>query len=128
MNTKRNLLAFLASGVWISISEFTRNELVFKAFWIEKFNSMGLVFPSEPINNALWGLWSFMLSGLIVFLSSKLRLLETIIVTWLMAFTMMWVVIGNLNVLPSGLLLFAMPWSSFQPKGNLYSTSTQDFA
>ena len=108
---KKNIFAFLASGAWISISEFIRNELLLKTYWLDKYNSMELVFPSEPVNYALWGVWSFMLSGLTVFLLKKIRFFEAIIVIWLTAFLMMWIVIGNLNVLPFGLLFFAIPWS-----------------
>ncbi len=111
---KKNIFAFIASGLWISISEFTRNELLLKNYWVEKYNSMGLSFPSDPLNNAMWGIWSFMLAGLILFLLKKIRFLEAIGVVWLMAFVMMWIVIGNLNALPLKLLIFAVPWSMFE--------------
>ena len=51
---KKSLLAVLASGAWVSASEFARNELAFKSSWIEKFNSNGMTFPSDLMNNALW--------------------------------------------------------------------------
>jgi hypothetical protein len=108
---KKNIFAFLAAGAWISISEFTRNELLFKSYWIEKYNSMGLVFPSDPLNNAMWGVWSFLLAGMILFLLKKIRFRETLAVVWIMAFVMMWIVTGNMNVLPFKLLIFAVPWS-----------------
>lgn len=108
---KKKLLAFFLSAAWIGFSEFVRNELLFKSHWINKYNSLNLVFPSEMINNAVWGIWSFLLAGLIVFLSTKLRLIENIVVSWLFAFVLMWLVAGNLNVLPLSLLLFAIPLS-----------------
>ncbi len=83
----------------------------FKSSWIEKFSSNGMIFPSDLMNNALWGLWSFMLAGSVVFLLKRMRFVEVVLVAWSMAFVMMWIVIGNLNVLPSGLLPFAIPWS-----------------
>lgn len=58
----KNILAFLAAGIWISLSEFNRNELLFKTYWLQKYASLGLQFPSGPINNALWGIWSFLLT------------------------------------------------------------------
>jgi hypothetical protein len=61
------------------------------------------------VNTALWGLWSFMLAGVIVFLLQKLRFLETVVTVWFLAFVMMWIVVGNLNVLPLELLKFAIP-------------------
>ena len=108
---QKRFLAFLAAGVWISISEFVRNELLFKSYWLEKYSSIGMVFPAEPINNGLWGVWSFMLAGVIVYLLHRLRFVETIAVVWFSVFVLMWVVIGNLNVLPMGLLVFAVPLS-----------------
>jgi hypothetical protein len=111
MVTKKQIPAFLASGIWISASEFVRNELLFKSYWLDKYSSLGLQFPSAPLNNAMWGVWSFMLSFSIVFLLQKLRMTETILIAWLLAFVMMWIVIGNLDVLPFGLLLFAVPLS-----------------
>ena len=107
----RTMLAILASGTWISLSEFARNELLFKSYWLEKYGSLGLQFPSEPLNGALWVVWSFLLAASIAVLSSKLRMLEAVATAWVMAFAMMWLVIGNLNVLPLGLLVFAIPLS-----------------
>jgi len=108
---KKNIAAFLASGAWIGISEFARNEILFKSYWIDKYAGLGLVFPSDNVNNAMWGAWSFMLAGLVVFLVRRLGLLEAVAAAWLAAFVMMWIVIWNLNVLPTGLLLFAVPLS-----------------
>jgi hypothetical protein len=111
MKLIKPLLSFTAAAVWISFSEFLRNEIVFKHLWISHYQSMGLVFPSAMINNAVWGIWSFFLAGLILTLSRKMKLIETIIITWAAAFVMMWLVIGNLNVLPFSLLFYAVPWS-----------------
>jgi hypothetical protein len=108
---KKAILAFLASGIWISISEFVRNELLFKFLWIDKYESLGLQFPSETINNVLWGVWSFLMAFVLVYLLQKLRVIETIVMVWLAAFVMMWLVIGNLNVLHFMLLLPAVPLS-----------------
>ena len=34
----RTMLAILASGTWISLSEFARNELLFKSYWLEQID------------------------------------------------------------------------------------------
>ncbi len=47
--------AVLGAAVWISISEFVRNEFLVKSYWIEHYSAMGQVFPSAPVNGALWG-------------------------------------------------------------------------
>jgi hypothetical protein len=105
------LKSIILVGGWIGASEFIRNELLFKSFWLDKYNSLGLDFPSSMINNLVWAIWSFTLAGLIIYLSEKLSFRSSIIVTWLFAFGMMWLVIGNMNVLPYRLLIFALPLS-----------------
>jgi len=108
---KNKIFAFLVSGFWIGFSEFVRNELLFKSYWIEKYAALGLDFPSKMANNMVWGIWSFAMAGLILFLSNRLTLKGTIFASWWSSFLMMWLVVGNLNVLPTKLLLFAIPLS-----------------
>lgn len=108
---KKLALAILAAGAWINLSEFLRNELLFKQHWLDKYEALGLSFPSAPINGALWVLWGFLLAGCIVTLSRKQTFTETFLVSWTIAFLLMWIVTGNLNVLPVGLLPVAVPWS-----------------
>ena len=55
---KQTILPILLATIWISISEFARNEFLLKSYWKDHYQSLGLVFPSEPINGAAWGLWS----------------------------------------------------------------------
>lgn len=70
-----------------------------------------MTFPSEPINGAVWGLWSLLFAGAIFFLSHRLSLLETTLLAWFTGFVLMWVATWNLGVLPLGLLIFAIPLS-----------------
>lgn len=123
---KRIVLALCGSGLWISFSEFLRNEVLFKALWIEKYYGLGLEFPSSMINNILWGVWSFLLAGMIVFLMRRLNSLEVTLVTWVMAFLMMWITIGNLNVLPMTLLIYALPLSIIEISGAVLITGLID--
>jgi hypothetical protein len=108
---KKTVLPILLTTIWISISEFVRNELLLKSFWVEHYKELGLVFPSEPINGAVWGLWSLLFAISIFIISKKFSLIETTLLSWLVGFVLMWVVIGNLNVLPYGILLYAVPLS-----------------
>mgnify|MGYP006284466397 CR=1 FL=1 len=108
---KKIVMAILLSGIWINLSEFLRNEIFFKHHWLDKYAELDLTFPSAAVNNALWGAWGFVLAGCITYLARRLTLLETTILAWALAFLLMWVVIGNLNVLPIGLLPVAVPWS-----------------
>lgn len=108
---KKTVLPILLATIWISISEFVRNELLLKSFWVEHYQKLGLVFPSEPINGAVWGLWSLLFAISIFIVSKKFSLIETTLLSWFVGFVLMWVVIGNLNVLPYGILLYAIPLS-----------------
>ena len=52
---KKKILAGFLSGLWISLSEFVRNELLFKSYWIDKYAHLNLQFPSSNVNNAVGG-------------------------------------------------------------------------
>lgn len=108
---KNTLLAIILSTVWISLSEFVRNEFLLKSYWTEHYQGLGLVFPSELINGAVWGLWSLLFAAAIYVISRKFSLLETTLLAWLVGFVLMWVVIWNLDVLPVRMLIFAVPLS-----------------
>ena len=101
----------LIATAWISISEFIRNEFLLKSFWIKHYQSLGMVFPSAPVNGAVWGIWSLLFAVAIFILSKKFTLLQTTLLAWFVGFVMMWVVLGNLGVLPAGLLIYAVPLS-----------------
>jgi len=108
---KNTVVPILIAGIWVSISEFVRNELIAKSYWIEHYNKMKLIFPSEPVNGIVWGIWGFLLAIVIFILSKKYALLQTLLLSWLTSFLMMWLVIGNLGVLPFGILWIAVPLS-----------------
>ena len=108
---KSTVLPIILATIWISVSEFARNELFFKQYWIDHFKNLGMVFPSEPVNGVIWGVWSFLFAITIFIISKKHTLLETTLLSWFVGFVLMWVVIGNLGVLPFSLLYFAIPLS-----------------
>ena len=108
---KKTILPVLAATAWISVSEFVRNEFILKQYWLSHYQQLGLTFPSEPINGAVWGIWSLLFAIAIYVLAKKFTLIETTILSWFVAFPMMWVVIGNLGVLPLGILIYAIPLS-----------------
>lgn len=112
MSLKLKRISFIIlATIWISFSEFLRNELLFKSYWLEHYQNLGIIFPSEPINGAVWGIWSLFLACLIYIISRKFNLLQTIFISWFAGFILMWLVTGNLAVLPFSLLYFAVPLS-----------------
>lgn len=108
---RSTILPILLATIWISISEFVRNEYIVKSFWTNHYNSLGLTFPSEPVNGAVWGIWSLLFAIAIFIISKKFTLLHTTLFSWFVGFVLMWFVIGNMGVLPYGLLFYAIPLS-----------------
>jgi hypothetical protein len=110
-NLKTTILPILLAAIWISISEFVRNEFIVKSYWTSHYRELGLLFPSEPINGAVWGIWSLAFAIVIFVIAKKFSLLQTTFLAWFIGFILMWIVLWNLNVLPTGLLLYAIPLS-----------------
>jgi len=108
---KKIIFPILAATIWISISEFARNELLLKSYWTDHYENLGLIFPSEPVNGVMWGVWSLCFAIGIYFIAQKFSVLQTTSLAWLLGFVLMWLVTGNMNVLPFGILPFAVPLS-----------------
>lgn len=111
---KKSILPILLATIWISISEFVRNEFILQSYWINHYHQLGLIFPSAPINGIIWGLWSFLFACAIYIISKQFSLLQTTFLSWFVGFVLMWVVIGNMGILPFGLLYIAIPLSLFE--------------
>lgn len=108
---KIKLFPILLATIWISISEFFRNEILLKEHWVSHYQGLGLIFPSTPINGAIWGLWSLFFAIGIYMISRKFTLIQTTLLSWWMGFILMWVVTGNMAVLPFSILPFTVPLS-----------------
>jgi hypothetical protein len=108
---KKTVLPVLLATIWISISEFARNEFLVKSYWTGHYKKLGLVFPSQSINGAVWGLWSLCFAIAIFIIAKKFSLLQTTLLSWFAGFVLMWIVLWNMSVLPTGLLLIAVPLS-----------------
>lgn len=108
---KTLILPVILATVWIGISEFARNEFLLKSYWTNHYESLGLVFPSEPLNGAIWGLWSLFFAVLIYIISRKFGMLHTVMISWFAGFVLMWTVVWNMGVFPLEILLYAIPLS-----------------
>jgi len=111
MRILKDTLSVVVAAIWISISEFARNQFLVKSYWTKHYQDLGLKFPSESVNGAVWGVWSLLFAVFIYFLARKFSLIQTTLLAWFAGFLMMWVVIGNLGVLPYGMLFIAVPLS-----------------
>jgi predicted neutral ceramidase superfamily lipid hydrolase len=70
-----------------------------------------MIFPSELKNGVIWIAWGFLFAAAIYVISRKFNLIQTALISWFMAFFLMWVVTLNLKVLPSAILFYAVPLS-----------------
>ena len=107
----RNFMVIVITGIWINASEFFRNEVLLKKYWIDHYQSLGMTFPSAPVNGIMWIVWGFLFAIAICLLSRKFNLLQTTLFGWFMVFVLMWIVTWNLNVLPVYILAYAVPLS-----------------
>ena len=108
---KKTVLPILLATIWISISEFIRNSYLLNNYWTEHYRNLGLTFPEQPVNGAVWGIWSLCFAIAIYIFSKKYTLVQTTILSWFVGFLFMWLVIGNMGVLPFGILFYAIPLS-----------------
>jgi hypothetical protein len=107
----RAVLAILLAGIWINGFEFLRNQVLLLSVWQGHYRSMGLTFPSAPVNGLMWVVWGFVMAGLVFVITRKFCPGKATMVVWPMAFVLMWIVIWNLGVLPLRILPLAIPMS-----------------
>jgi hypothetical protein len=105
------VIPILSATVWISISEFIRNQFLLKSLWTEQYKSLGLIFPEEPVNGVMWGVWSLFYAVTVFIISGKFNLLHTTLLSWFAGFVLMWVVLWNMSIFPLGILWLAVPLS-----------------
>lgn len=110
-SSSRGILAIVLAGLWINVSEFFRNQILLTRQWVAHYQSLGMAFPSAPINGVVWLIWGFIFAGAVYAISRRFSLMETVLLCWVFAFLMMWLVIWNLNVLPMSILVYAIPLS-----------------
>ncbi len=117
---RKAFLPVLLTGVWVNACEFVRNELLFNHYWVDHFAGMGLSFPSQPVNGAVWVVWGFSMAAFVWALSRRFCLRDTFLLSWFAGFVMMWMVTWNLSVLPAGLLWIAFPFSMVETAGAVF--------
>ena len=108
---KNTVLPILLTGLWINISEIVRWGLVIKSHWVNHYQSMNLVFPTEPVNGIIWLIWGFLFAVIVFILSKKFNLIQTTLLSWFVVFVMLWVVLWNINILPRVILWIVVPLS-----------------
>ncbi len=107
----RGILAVTLTGLWVNASEFFRNDILLKPVWAGHYRSLGMAFPSQPVNGMLWVAWGFLFASAIYWISRRFGLVQTALISWFAGFVLMWVVAWNLSVLPVAVLPYAVPLS-----------------
>jgi hypothetical protein len=108
---KKAILPILLTGIWLNISGTIRWIYLIEPYWLEKYNYLSLEFPTEPFNNIMWMIWGFMFALAIFILSKRFNLIQTALLSWFMVYVMMWVIVWNVGVLPTGMLWMNIPLS-----------------
>lgn len=108
---KSVVLPIFLATTWISISEFVRNSILLNSYWKEHYQQLGMIFPEQPINGAIWGIWSMGFAVVMFIISKKFTFIQSTMLSWFIGFILMWLVIGNLGVLPIAILIYAIPLS-----------------
>jgi hypothetical protein len=111
---RKNILPIVLATLWICLSEFVRNQFLLQSYWAEHYAGMGLTFPSAPVNSIVWGIWSLAFAVIVFFIARKYPLTQTTLIAWFAGFVPMWLATGNLNVLPFGILWYAVPLSMLE--------------
>ncbi len=108
---RKIILPILITGIWINISETVRWMFLVESYWLEKYQTLNLTFPNETINMIAWMIWGFFHATVIFILSRRYTLFQTTVLSWFVAFVMMWLIVWNVGVLPTGMLWFNIPLS-----------------
>jgi hypothetical protein len=111
MSMKKTVVPILGATVWIGLSEFARGSFLLRPYWVDHYAKLGLVFPEKPVNGAFWGVWSLLFAVAVYIISRRFGLAQTALLAWFVGFVLMWVVIGNLGVLPYRIMPWAVPLS-----------------
>lgn len=61
-----------------------------------------------------WMIWGFLFASTIFILSKKFTILQTTLLSWFVAYEMMWVIVWNVGVLPTGMSWINVPLSIFE--------------
>ena len=73
----RSIIAIMLTGIWVNASEFFRNEILLKKYWVDYYKSLGMTFPSAPLNGVVWIVWGFLFGLAIYLISRKFSLMQT---------------------------------------------------
>jgi hypothetical protein len=111
MSTLKKIIVIILAALWITLSEFLRNEFLLLSYWTAHYHNLGIVFPNSALNGMIWMVWSILLAVVIFILATKFTMIQTTLLAWVSGYVLMWFVIGNLGVLPLRLLWFAVPLS-----------------
>ena len=107
-NFLRNLFSVICVTIWIALSEFIINEIIYKHAWQEQYEKMGLLFPQREY---LWVFWNLIYACFIFVLARKFRFMTSTIIVWLTGLAFMWLINADVVILPREFLIGILPLS-----------------
>lgn len=117
----KNAAAIFLAGLWMTASEFLRNELLVQKLWIDHYRNLGLTFSPNPlVSGPLWMVWCLIFAAVIWKMSRTMSFVGTLSTAWLAGFPLMWITLFNLQVLPLGTLWAAVPLSMLEVAGAVW--------
>lgn len=105
----KNAIAILAAAVWLSLLEFLRDQYLVQSYRIEQNQLHGSMYREEPLMGSAAGIWSLFLAIYIFLVTRKLGNWYATIAAFSGCLLLMWVINGDLRVMPVRLILFAIP-------------------
>lgn len=76
---KNEALAIVLTGVWITASEFARNEFLFKHYWVEHYEELALTFETLSLNGIVRTVWSLLFAYIIYTLLQQYALSKALV-------------------------------------------------
>ncbi|MGL4805001.1 MAG: hypothetical protein ACRCX5_12095 [Bacteroidales bacterium] len=116
-NFLRSFISIICVSTWISISEYIRNEILYRQEWIDQYEKTGLLFPEREY---MWILWALLYACFILALTLKFSRWKSIIITWLTGILLMWLTIGYNGTIPLNIFIGILPLSFIESAVSVY--------
>jgi hypothetical protein len=109
MGLKSSLTPIIAGWVWISGCEYGINQVWLKSQWDDYFGAIGVTYPGDITNLALWAGWCLAYAIAMRMMLARFGALFAGIITWILVFGLTMISLSNFGMMDTEMLkLFAM--------------------
>ncbi|SOB91110.1 hypothetical protein SAMN05877809_101295 [Rhodobacter sp. JA431] len=109
MSLKSSLTPIVAGWVWISACEFGINSYWLQSEWEDYFGALGVDYPGEPMQLLVWAGWALLYALCLRMLLVRFGGLFAGLISWFMVFGLMFVALGNINLMTQDFLTLIVP-------------------